>query len=63
MSSPYQVAWRPGWTSVAGAFRAISRAVSRIVSGAMPVSGYAHSGVNRATWALKASKPKPYFSM
>ena len=58
-SSPYQVACRPGWTSVAGRYRAISRAVSRITSGSIPVSGYAHSGVKGAISAAKASKPKP----
>ena len=37
VSSPYQVTCRPGWTSVAGACRAISRAVSRIRPGCRPV--------------------------
>jgi len=45
VSSPYQVTRRPGWTSVAGRWRAISRAVSRIACGSIPVSAYAHSGV------------------
>ena len=58
-SSPYQVTCRPGWTSVAGRWRAISRAVSRIASGGMPVSGYAHSGVQPRFRRGTASKPKP----
>ena len=60
VSSPYHVAWRPGWTRVAGRCRAISRAVSRILSGSMPVSGHAHSGVKGWISAAKASKPKPW---
>ena len=36
VSLPYQVTWRPGWTSVAGRAAAIIRAVRRIWSARCP---------------------------
>ncbi len=62
VSSPYHVVWRPGWTSEAGRAPAMTRAVSTIVSGAMPVSVNAHSGVLSSTCFLSSSKPVVYFS-
>ena len=62
VSSPYQVTWRPGWTSEAGRAPAMKRAVSTIVEAGIVVSVKAHSGVLSATWAFSSSRPMAYFS-
>ena len=61
-SSPYQVTWRPGWTSEAGRAPAMKRAVSTIVEAGIVVSVKAHSGVLSATWARSSSRPTAFFS-
>ena len=57
VSSPYQVTWRPGWTTTAGFAAPIARAVSRIWSAGRVVMASAHSGVKSRTWAASSLKP------